>query len=205
MLYFNLNEKGDSMAKNDYINNQKFLEALVEHRKKCRTTEKEGQSPPKLSDYIGECFMAIADHLSRKPNFASYSFREGMVSDGVENCLKYYRNFDETKSTNPFAYFTQIIYYSFLRRIASEKKNLYVKYKATEQVGILDEGSLTTNDQGQMKQFEVYTNISEFIREFEESKKKKKDTKLKGIEKFIYSNTEIALTTTNINEILDNL
>jgi hypothetical protein len=193
------------MSKNDYINNQKFLEALIEHREKCNTATEKGSPLPILSDYIGECFMNISDHLSRKPNFASYSFREGMVSDGVENCLKYYRNFDETKSNNPFAYFTQIIYYSFLRRIANEKKNLYVKYKATEQVGILDEGNLLTNENGQMKQFEVYTNISEFIQEFEESKRKKKETKLKGIEKFIYSNTDIALSTTNMNEILDNL
>lgn len=193
------------MSKNDYINNQKFLEALIEHREKCNIATEKGSPLPILSDYIGECFMNISDHLSRKPNFASYSFREGMVSDGVENCLKYYRNFDETKSNNPFAYFTQIIYYSFLRRIANEKKNLYVKYKATEQVGILDEGNLLTNENGQMKQFEVYTNISEFIQEFEESKRKKKETKLKGIEKFIYSNTDIALSTTNMNEILDNL
>ena len=193
------------MAKNDYINNQEFLKALTEHKEKCKFAVETGLPPPKITDYIGECFMNIADHLSRKPNFASYSFREGMVSDGIENCLKYYRNFDETKSKNPFAYFTQIIYYSFLRRIASEKKNLYVKYKATEQAGILDEGNQLLNDLGQMKQFEVYQNISEFIQDFEETKRKKKEVKLKGIEKFLYSNTDIALTNTNMNEILDNL
>ena len=108
-----------------------------------------------------------------------------MISDGIENCIMYFRNFDPTKSNNPFAYFTQIIYYAFLRRIAREKKQLYVKYKATEQFGILDENEMYEDADGNMKQFELYENISEFIHNFEENKKQKKKNKAKGIEKFI--------------------
>ena len=108
-----------------------------------------------------------------------------MISDGIENCLMYFRNFDPDKSKNPFAYFTQIIYFAFLRRIMKEKKQLYVKYKATEQFGILDEFEMYEDSDGTMKQFQMYDNISEFIQNFEESKKKKKEGKTKGLEKFI--------------------
>ena len=97
----------------------------------------------------------------------------------------YFRNFDPTKSNNPFAYFTQIIYFAFLRRITREKKQLYVKYKATEQFGILDEGEMFEDSEGNMQQFQMYDNIAEFIHTFEENKKAKKKTKTKGLENFI--------------------
>jgi hypothetical protein len=109
-----------------------------------------------------------------------------MMSDGIENCLMYFNNFDPTKSKNPFAYFTQIIYYAFLRRIQKEKKQLYVKYKATEQMGILDEMEMMEFEDGTSKQFELYDNIAEFIGNYEEAQDKKKEVKKpKGIEKFL--------------------
>jgi hypothetical protein len=168
-----------------YVNNADFLKALIEYKEKCVMAENDKKPEPPIPNYIGECFLKIADHLSRKPNFISYSFRDEMIADGIENCLMYFRNFDPTKSTNPFAYFTQIIYYAFLRRIMKEKKQLYVKYKATEQIGILDEFEMFEDSEGNMRQFELYENISEFIHNFEENKKKKKENKAKGVEKFI--------------------
>jgi hypothetical protein len=168
-----------------YINNADFLAALVEYRKSCDEAKKNDKEDPRIPNYIGECFLKIAEHLSRKPNFISYSFRDEMIADGIENCLMYFRNFDPTKSSNPFAYFTQIIYFAFLRRIMKEKKQLYVKYKATEQFGILDEYEMFEDADGHMKQFQMYDNISEFIFNFEESKRKKKEGKVKGLEKFI--------------------
>ena len=113
------------------------------------------------------------------------SFRDEMIADGIENCIQYFRNFNPDKSKNPFAYFTQIIYYAFLRRITKEKKQLYVKYKATQQFGILDEGEMYEDENGNMRQFELYDNIAEFIETFEENKEKKKKAKSKGLEKFI--------------------
>ena len=98
----------------------------------------------------------------------------------------YFDNFDPNKSKNPFAYFTQIIYYAFLRRIQKEKKQLYVKYKATEQMGILDEMELMEFEDGTSRQFELYDNIAEFIENYEEAREKKKEVKKpKGIEKFL--------------------
>jgi hypothetical protein len=167
-----------------YVNNADFLQAIIEYRLKVKEAKETDEEKPRLSNYIGACFLKIAEHLSRKPNFISYSFREEMISDGIENCIQYVDNFDPDKSKNPFAYFTQIIYFAFLRRIMKEKKQLYVKYKATEQFGIMEDEY--DEDTGTSRPFILYDNISEFIQNFEESKKKKKDKSAnKGIEKFI--------------------
>jgi hypothetical protein len=169
-----------------YINNPDFLQALMDYKaeqKRCKTNK---LPEPPIPNYIGECFMKIAEGLSHKPNFINYTYRDEMMSDGIENCLMYFDNFDPAKSKNPFAYFTQIIYYAFLRRIQKEKKQLYVKYKATEQMGILDEFEMLEFEDGTTRQFELYENISEFIENYEEAKKAKKEVKKpKGIEKFL--------------------
>ena len=169
-----------------YINNADFLQALIDYKKAQKTAKKNKAPPPPIPNYIGECFMKIAEGLSHKPNFINYTYRDEMMSDGIENCLMYFDNFDPTKSKNPFAYFTQIIYYAFLRRIQKEKKQLYVKYKATEQMGILDEMELMEFEDGTSRQFELYDNIAEFIENYEEAREKKKEVKKpKGIEKFL--------------------
>jgi hypothetical protein len=172
-----------------YINNEDFLKALVEYKESCKKAKKEDRPAPAIPNYIGECFMKIAEGLSHKPNFINYTYRDEMISDGIENCLQYFNNFDPAKSKNPFAYFTQVIYFAFLRRIQKEKKQLYVKYKATEQMGILDEYEMLELEDGTSKQFELYDNIAEFIENYEVAKKTKKDkdaaAKVKGIEKFL--------------------
>jgi hypothetical protein len=173
------------MREKHYVNNADFLKALIDYKAACDTAKTEGKEDPIVPNYIGECFLKIANHLSRKPNFISYSFREEMVCDGIENCIMYFRNFDPTKSSNPFAYFTQIIYFAFLRRIQKEKKQLYVKYKATEQFGLLDEGEMYEDAEGNMKQFVLYDNLSEFIQTYEAKKNEKKKTKLKVLDKFL--------------------
>jgi hypothetical protein len=134
--------------------------------------------------------MKIAEGLSHKPNFINYTYRDEMIADGIENCLMYFNNFNPDKYNNPFAYFTQIIYYAFLRRIQKEKKQLYVKYKATEMFGVLDEGEMMEYEDGTSVQFQLYDNIAEFIENYEEGraqKKAEKDSKKKpqGLEKFM--------------------
>ena len=118
-----------------YVNNKEFLEALVVFKAKCTAAKEAGEPRPQISNYIGECFLKIATHLSYKPNFVNYMFREDMISDGIENCVQYIHNFDPEKSRNPFAYFTQIIHYAFLRRIQKEKKQLDIKTKIIERSG----------------------------------------------------------------------
>jgi hypothetical protein len=173
-----------------YVNNADFLKALVEHKAKVAEAKQSGKPEPKIPNYIGECWMKIAEGLSHKPNFINYTYRDEMIADGIENCLMYFNNFNPDKSNNPFAYFTQIIYYAFLRRIQKEKKQLYVKYKATETMGILDEFEMLESEDGSTRQFELYDNISEFIENYEDSraaKKAEKEAKKKpeGVERFM--------------------
>jgi len=117
-----------------YVNNKEFHEALVEHKRKVNLSKEKNIPPPMISNYLGDCFLKIATHLSYRPNFVNYMFREDMISDGVENCVNYINNFD-TERTNPFAYFTQIVYYAFLRRIHKEKKQMEIKEKIIERSG----------------------------------------------------------------------
>ena len=118
-----------------YVNNRDFLEAIVAYKGKVLTAEKKGKPKPRVPNYIGDCFLKIATHLSYKPNFVNYMFREDMICDGIENCLQYIDNFNPEKSSNPFAYFTQIIYYAFLRRIQKEKRQLEIKSKILQKSG----------------------------------------------------------------------
>ena len=118
-----------------YVNNKDFLAALIKYREDKEIAEIQGKPKPPIPRYIGECFLKIANHLSFKPNFVNYMFKEDMVSDGIENCVQYIHNFDPNKSSNPFAYFTQIIHYAFLRRIQREKRQLEIKNKILERSG----------------------------------------------------------------------
>ena len=118
-----------------YVNNKEFLEAVIVFKAKCATAKEAGEPRPRISNYIGECFLKIATHLSYKPNFVNYMFREDMICDGIENCVQYIENFNPEKSKNPFAYFTQIIYYAFLRRIQKEKRQLEIKNKILDKSG----------------------------------------------------------------------
>ena len=128
-----------------YVDNKVFLQAMIEYKDKCEKAEKRKRKKPPVTNYIGECFLKIANHLSYRPNFINYTFRDDMISDGIENCLQYLKNFNPDKSNNPFAYFTQIIYYAFIRRIQKEKKQTNIKYKMIEQGGI-DEFSVLPGD-----------------------------------------------------------
>ena len=173
-----------NMAKNHYINNKDFLKEMTKYRQAIRKAKRNGEPKPQIPRYVAECFMKIAENLSHKPNFLSYTFRDEMVADAIENCVMYVDNFDPGKSSNPFAYFTQIVYYAFLRRIQKKKKQLYIKYKSTETAGVLDEFELNENDDGTFRQFELYENISQFIQNYENARKEKKAKKA-GLEKFV--------------------
>ena len=118
-----------------YVNNKEFLAALIKYQEDIEIARLQDKTKPVIPRYIGECFLKIANHLSFKPNFVNYMFKEDMISDGIENCVQYIHNFDPAKSRNPFAYFTQIIHYAFLRRIQREKRQLEIKNKIIEKSG----------------------------------------------------------------------
>ena len=118
-----------------YVNNKEFLAAIIDYKDEIIIAEKRGLPKPVIPRYIGECLLKIATHLSFKPNFVNYMFKDDMVCDGIENCVQYINNFNPDKSRNPFAYFTQIIHYAFLRRIQKEKRQLDIKQKIIEKSG----------------------------------------------------------------------
>lgn len=149
--------------KKHYVNNVDLFDALVIHRVKVQEAKDAGKQLPRIPHYIGEAIMKIATHLAYKPNFSNYTFREEMISDGIENCLLYLNNFDPAKSKNPFAYFTQIIYFAFLRRIQREKRHLYTKYAAIEQANIM--GATSENQGGDSKSYDTDIKYGEWSQE----------------------------------------
>ena len=133
-----------------YVNNSDFLQAIVVYKKEVKKAEELGLPRPMISNYIGECFLKMANHLAFKPNFVNYMFKDDMVCDGIENCVQCVTNFNPEKSTNPFAYFTQVIYYAFLRRIQKEKKQLEIKTKIIERSGFSEVFTIDSLTQGMM-------------------------------------------------------
>ena len=166
-----------------YVNNKEFLEAMVAWREKCAEAEQKGKEQPPVTNYIGECFLKIATHLSYRPNFINYTYRDEMISDGIENCLQYVANFNPEKSKNPFAYFTQIIYYAFLRRIQKEKKQTHVRNKMIENQSY---EAWTTMD-GDDASYSVAGFDPNIMLPDEDvyKPKKKPSTKTKGLESFM--------------------
>jgi DNA-directed RNA polymerase specialized sigma24 family protein len=163
-----------------YVNNKEFLEAMTEWKQKCADAEETGEPQPPVSNYIGECFLKIANHLSYRPNFINYTYRDEMISDGIENCLQYASNFKPEKSNNPFAYFTQIIYYAFIRRIQKEKKQQHVKHKIIENMTVDMMGG---DAEGEQAAFVDYLQAN-YLPAEAVYKPKKKKTIPKGLEKF---------------------
>jgi hypothetical protein len=124
-----------------YVNNAEFSKAVVEYVKECDDAKSSGDIVPIVTDYIAQCFLKIAEGLSHKSNFVRYTYREEMVMDAVENCLRAIQNYNieaatRTGTPNAFAYFTQISWYAFLRRIAKEKKQQDVKLRYMTESGI---------------------------------------------------------------------
>ena len=170
-----------------YVDNKKFLAEMTKFRARVIRAKDSGRKRPMVTNYIGECFLKIANHLAYRPNFINYTFRDDMISDGIENCLQYMDNFNPEKSNNPFAYFTQIIYYAFIRRIQKEKKQVIVKQKIIENADT--ESFLTQLDRddtqykNQMIEF-LKANQGNVVEE-PKTKKQKKQEKQKNLEKFM--------------------
>src|SRR6056300_62998 len=170
-----------------YVNNAEYIEAMKAYKKTVDTAIKQKKEKPLGSDYIGSCFLKIANHLSYRPNFINYTFRDDMISDGIENCLQYLDNFNPAKSSNPFAYFTQIIYYAFIRRIQKEKKQTTIKHKLIMDNNY-DDVALQPGDDSEFKnQFREFlqknVRMEEPVKKV--TKKKKKKSKSSALNFFV--------------------
>lgn len=167
-----------------YIDNKLFLQELEVYKSEIELAEDSGREIPPIPENIALKFMKIANGLGNKPNFSNYTYKDEMISDGIENCIQYCRNFDSTKSKNPFSYFTQIIYYAFLRRIEKEKKQAYVKYKLTE--ATVTSETYLLNEDADTEGARIYENSS--MDDFEEFLTKKRESrrkKVRSLEEFM--------------------
>lgn len=185
--------------KRNYVNNPEFLQAIMKYKKACQEAEDCGDDPPQVPNYIGECIYQISTRLATKPNFSGYTYKDEMISDGLENAIQALNNFNPEKSQNPFAYFTQIIWYAFLRRIDKEKKQVYIRHKVTESSVI--QGTAIEKESGDSGT-PAYIDLSndymnDFVSTYEkrmETKKKQTAKAKKGLEKFIGDDDETSDT-----------
>lgn len=171
----------------NYVNNRDFCNALKEYKNKVNAAKELGKERPRVPEYVGECLMKISKGLARKPNFSGYSYIEDMQFDAIENCLKYIDNFDPhrinpefpEKLANPFAYFTQIMHFAFLRRMEKEKKQHYAKIMGLQ--NLLIETDLN-GEHLNRKDFEMFDNeiTSTFVKNFEANVEKKKTKKVEN-------------------------
>jgi len=160
-----------------YIDNKKFYTAIIQYKRDVEDARAQGKQDPRIPAYIGECLFKIATRLSLKPNFIGYTFRDEMISDGLENCVNYLNNFNPEKSDNPFAYFTQIIWFAFIRRIDKEKKHLYIKQKTLE--NFYFEGMLAEQGIGEEDKVVNVNLDNEYMKGLVDSYDKKQAEKLK--------------------------
>lgn len=174
----------------NYVDNKQLYAVILEYKAEVQEAKQSGAGKPQIPNYVGECILLIAQRLATKPNFINYSYRDEMISDGIENCISYFDNFDPAKSDNPFAYFTQIIWFAFLRRIEKEKKHLYIKQKTLENFyfeGMLAEQGIGEDDRNVTVNLDndYMTNlVVSFDKKQAEKQKKSKEKRL-GLEKFI--------------------
>ena len=177
-----------------YVNNKEFLAAMIEWKKACKEAEEAGKPRPQVPNYIGECILKIATHLAYRPNFINYTYRDEMVSDGIENCLQYIGNFNPEKSSNPFAYFTQIIYYAFLRRIQKEKKQSHIKGKLIKDMPF---EAFEVQDGDDSEYHNQYIEFMRTHQTYDESFEKKKTKKKKetNLDDFVDTTDEVTVET----------
>ena len=168
----------------NYINNKEFYQELVKFKDSCNAAEKAGDPVPRIPEKIGEAFFMIANKLANKGNFIGYTYKDEMINDALENCVVAVHSFNPEKSKNPFAYFTQIIWYAFLRRIEKEKKQTYIKYKSLEEV-VVDSNFFENEGGNGYGNFDIENEkMKPIIDKFENKTKKKIDAVPKGVEKF---------------------
>jgi len=178
-------------AKKHYVNNKTLYEEMVKFRDKTEEAKLLGKTLPQIPRYVGECFLMICNKLSTKPNFMGYSYRDDMIADAIENCVIAAHNFDPEKSSNPFAYFTQIAWNAFIRRIQKEKKQSYIKHKNFINSNLMD----GLNEEIMMTGQGIHNEYSDdIIRNFEDKIVKNSKKAKSGIEKFIEDDKHEELT-----------
>jgi hypothetical protein len=161
----------------NYVDKKQFYQAIVEYHAKLKKARDGGVVEPRIPDYIGSCLQKIAYGLASKRCFANYSFIDEMISDAIENCIMYFEDFDPEWGQNAFSYFTQVVYFAFLRRIYKEEKGRYIKYKYFQEAVLHGRGAhlFVDADGEHLITTKVYDNINDFIEKFEKKEELKKE------------------------------
>lgn len=168
--------------KRNYINNKDLFEAMKNYKKIVDENKIKNIEPPVIPDYIGKSIMLICSNLAKKPNFSGYTYKQDMISDGIIDCVAAVNNFNPERTNNPFAYFTQIAWNAFIRRINKEKKQTYIKHKNYQNSSLLVEMETEVNMNSSYKSNDFSDDI---IKSFEDKlTKSKKEVKLSGVEIF---------------------
>jgi hypothetical protein len=174
-------EEKKPRRKTNYINNKTLYGAMIHYKNELKEAVGRGEEKPIVPKYIGESILLICNNLAKKPNFSGYTYKQDMISDGIMDCISAVDNFNPDKTNNPFAYFTQIAWNAFLRRIQKEKKQTYIKMKNFENSFIFSE----MQEEGHSTQLKSNEYSADVVRSFEDKlTKTKKASKLSGIEKF---------------------
>lgn len=186
-----------------YVNNAEMLDAIKQYKAELQSAREEGREDPRIPEYIGECILKIATRLSHKANFINYSYRDDMILDGIENCMQCINSFDPNKSSNPFSYFTQVIYFAFLRRITKEKKQSYIRGKLIQEMAF---DSFETQDHDDDADFKnaymaFIQSHQNFDDSFIKSKEKKKPGKKQSLENFFEGTAEESTEESPIDDI----
>jgi hypothetical protein len=174
---FIVKPKTTKRPKVHYVDNKAFQAALLAYKRKRELAAAEGRPEPRIPDYIGICIMDIAKNLATKGNFVNYTYKEEMIGDGIENCIKYMNNYDPDNYKNPLAYFTRIVWNQFILRIDSEKKETYVKYKSLEAAALSGELNDYMDGEGST---DSSVNINDNMKAFVETYEKKLADKKKS-------------------------
>jgi len=165
----------------NYINNKTLYTSMIEYKTKLNKALADGRPKPQVSNYIGQSILLICNNLAKKPNFSGYTYKQEMISDGIIDCISAVDNFDPDKTNNPFAYFTQIAWNAFIRRIQKEKKQTYIKHKNFENSFLMNQ--LWNDSENIHLKANEYS--SEVVKSYENKlTKTKKQSKLSGVEKF---------------------
>lgn len=170
------------MAKaRNYINNKTLYSAMIQYKNSLREAEANDKNKPQVPNYIGQSILLICNNLAKKPNFSGYTYKQDMISDGIIDCVSAVDNFNPDKTNNPFAYFTQIAWNAFIRRIHKEKKQTYIKHKNFENSFLMNE--LWEGESNMQMVSNEYS--ADVVRSYEDKLTKvKKNSKLSGVEKF---------------------
>jgi hypothetical protein len=116
----------------------------------------------RITENLGKMFIKLSERYAQRSNWRGYTYVEEMRGQAVLQLSQIGLQFDESKSENPFAYYTAAVTNSFTRVLNIEKKNQNIRDDMLESHGLTP--SLTRQNQQEYaeenaRQAELYKNF----------------------------------------------